>query len=147
MVLRNGPIPCARMLVVDDIPEILPLFETAAAACRVARLGTLALDDSCEAARIVGEEPFDVVIADYRMPRLDGLDVLAAARLRHPEGVRVLTSGFHEPRLPARKMAAARPHRYLQKPVTGRELTIFLEQLLAAHFPATMRITSPSCTS
>ena len=152
----------ARLLVVDDVREILPLFASAAARCRTARFDVVATADPREALRLAGAEAFDVVIADYRMPCADGLDVLAAARRRNPEGLRVLASGFREATLPATRMEAARPHRFLEKPIERGELAIFLERLLAEsppwapaprepprgrYFPATMRRTSPSTIS
>ncbi len=127
--------PRARMLVVDDVQEIFPLFEGAAAGCRSARLSVTTMDDSRAAARLLAETTFDLVVADYRMPHLDGLDLLAAARRRHPDGLRVLASGFREATLPARKVELARPHRFLQKPIARGELAIFLDRLLARSAP------------
>src|SRR5581483_10055808 len=120
--------PRARMLVVDDVQEIFPLFEGAAAGCRSARLSVTTMDDSRAAARLLAETTFDLVVADYRMPHLDGLDLLAA-------GLRVLASGFREATLPARKVELARPHRFLQKPIARGELAIFLDRLLARSAP------------
>jgi CheY-like chemotaxis protein len=120
----------ARLLAVDDVRETLRIFERAAARCRVVQFDVALVQDPWEALKRATGEDFDVVIVDYRMPRVDGLDVLAAARARNPEGLRLLTTSLHEASFPARRMEAARPHRCLEKPIERGELAVILERLI-----------------
>lgn len=39
-------------------------------------------------------EPFHLVISDYRMPEMNGVEFLSAVRARWPETVRIVLSGF-----------------------------------------------------
>lgn len=121
-----------RVLVVDDIPEILAVVERLVrSALRDVRVATEA--DARAALRRVHEERFDVVIADLRMPHVNGLKVLAAARERDPGTRRVLMSGHIEPTVDARYLHAFGLDGFLQKPFDAPEVVRFLRLLVLQH--------------
>ncbi|MCW2990002.1 MAG: DNA-binding response regulator [Solirubrobacterales bacterium] len=65
-----------RILIVDDNPSVRALARVYAeqeAACEVAEAG-----DGAEALRLAREESFDLVIVDFHMPGLDGLETTRA---------------------------------------------------------------------
>jgi CheY-like chemotaxis protein len=105
-----------RILIVDDSPEWLGILSIA--------LGTIPDADveSAESAehalRIVqGEAPFDVLVTDFRMPGMTGLDLLG--RLRNtpqwPARGAVVISGETDVDLPKRA-AEAGATVYFEKP-------------------------------
>jgi CheY-like chemotaxis protein len=47
-----------------------------------------------EAIRRFTSEPFDLVVTDYRMPDMDGIEIIRRARAHNPEIPIVLISGF-----------------------------------------------------
>jgi CheY-like chemotaxis protein len=47
-----------------------------------------------EAIRRFTSEPFDLVITDFRMPDMDGLEIIRLARAHNPEVPIILISGF-----------------------------------------------------
>jgi serine phosphatase RsbU (regulator of sigma subunit) len=64
----------AKLLIVDDIPENRDLLSR-----RLRRLGYTDLtsaNDGVEALEALASQPFDVVLLDVMMPRLNGIDVL-----------------------------------------------------------------------
>jgi response regulator RpfG family c-di-GMP phosphodiesterase len=75
-----------------------------------------------EALDLIEREPFDVIVSDLRMPGLDGLEFLFAARQHRPNGRRLLVSGFAD--LSARLDAINRVgvDRLLTKPWNVAEL-------------------------
>jgi len=89
--------------------------------------------DARLAARLLREQPFDVVITDMLMPDKDGLEVMADIRRHHP-GVRIIASSgggrvssdsyLHI----ARKSGA---HALLSKPFSLPELIASVETALA----------------
>ncbi len=100
-----------RLLVVDDdddvreslVDELSPNFAVEAVAC--GREALAALDRT----------RFDVVISDQRMPDLTGLEVLEAVRLRQPDAVRILLTGFLDDDAHASVLEADAPYK-LSKP-------------------------------
>ncbi len=81
----------ARILVVDDEPEVLDLCT------RVLEVGgyqVKAVLSGEEAIEAVGDEKFDLVLADIKMPGLDGLETVQAIREIEPNTVGVVMTGY-----------------------------------------------------
>lgn len=93
----------ARILVVDDHP----LFRRAIVEA-IGRdepgLRFISAESGSEALRLV-DDTVDVVLADYRLPDIDGLTCLEEISRRHPSIARVLVSGVDDPGLVERAMA------------------------------------------
>lgn len=73
-----------------------------------------------EGLEILGKEPVDIVVADMRMPCMDGASFLAEVRLRNPEAVRIVLSGHSDPTILLRSVRPA--HQFLSKPCDFAEL-------------------------
>lgn len=82
-----------RVLIVDDEPAVLRSLERL-----LSREGfTVRATTRCsEALDMLDEFEPDVVIADFRMPEMDGRQLLAILRGRRPRAARLLISGFTE---------------------------------------------------
>ncbi|MBI5512374.1 MAG: response regulator [Deltaproteobacteria bacterium] len=78
--------PTLTVLVVDDEPTNLSTFNRAFRK----DFKVLTALSGAEALELLEREAVDVLLVDYRMPRMDGLEVLAAARARWPRAVRAL---------------------------------------------------------
>ena len=80
-----------RILVVDDSTEVVilcvNLLQDLGYAARGATRGDAALD-------LLRRDPFDLVIVDYRMPGMNGFEVLEQARGLRPEAQFLLLTGF-----------------------------------------------------
>lgn len=85
-----------RILVVDDVPEILQFFVQVAATLKATPVSIETANDPLAALALVQEREFDVVVSDFNMAHTDGLTILTAARARHPQGHRVLMTGYNE---------------------------------------------------
>ncbi|HEX2685972.1 MAG TPA: response regulator, partial [Kofleriaceae bacterium] len=105
----------ARILVADDEPGLREFI-----------IDSLELDahtvvpakDGREAARILDERGFDLVLTDLKMPGLDGMALLRKVRAEQPEvEVIVMTAhGTVDNAVEAMKLGA---FEYLQKPLSG----------------------------
>jgi DNA-binding NtrC family response regulator len=114
------------VLVVDD-EQVL----ATAMADYLSRYGYAAsVDGSGEKAlKTIEEAPPDLIILDYRLPRMDGLQVLRKIKESHPEiGVIMLTAhGTVDKAVEAIKLGA---FDYLSKPIDLEELRLVVEKAL-----------------
>ena len=79
-----------RVLVVDDDASIRSLLSVL---LRYEGYNVFEAGDGLEAVHELKKRHFDVVISDYRMPRFDGMQLLAMCRLLWPETAVVIVSG------------------------------------------------------
>src|SRR5512141_3003631 len=88
-----------RVLLVDDEPNILSALRRCLARIDVSQLDGEALQfetfTSPQAAIERGEEQdFDLVISDYRMPAMNGVEFLSRLMETQPNAPRMIVSGF-----------------------------------------------------
>jgi putative nucleotidyltransferase with HDIG domain len=67
-----------------------------------------------EALEVLGRDAYDVVVTDMRMPEMDGAELLAQVRGRHPRAVRIVLTGQSSREAVLRAVNVA--HRQLSKP-------------------------------
>lgn len=119
------------ILVVDDVPEILAFFERVASRYKTRPIEITTLESPQEAVDLLARRPFDVVISDFRMPRVNGVEVLRAAREANPEGRRILMTGYNEIPATAAEMDAAGPQAKIHKPLRASFLLEVLQACLS----------------
>ncbi len=116
----------ARVLVVDDEPEIVAVLTEA-----LRREGheVSACTTGAAALAAGGEERFDVVLADIRLPDLDGLAVLRGFQEASPESAVILMTAFGtvETAIQAIKAGA---YDYVPKPFKLDEVRIAVQRAL-----------------
>jgi two-component system response regulator HydG len=120
------PPPRHRVLVVDDQVELAEML--AEGLCDQGYDG-IACASSTDAARRLETEPFDALLTDLRMPKVDGLGLLAISRKCAPERpVIVMTAyGAIETAVDAIRQGA---FHYLTKPFAVSELVLFVSRAL-----------------
>jgi two-component system, probable response regulator PhcQ len=74
---------------------------------------------------------FDLFIADYRMPEMDGVDFLSAVRTIQPQAARMILSGYADLNGLIGAINEARIYRFLSKPWNDYELVSAIAQALA----------------
>lgn len=109
----------ASILVVDDEPLVLKMIR-AVLSSRGHRVITA--ERGRDAQRLLEVEQVDVLIADLCLPDLNGVDLLAEARRRHPHVRRIAFSGANDVTLAKRCVNDGEVHRYLTKPCGAEEL-------------------------
>ena len=101
------------ILLVDDEPAILRslkrLFKQGAHEILMAESGEEGLERLAEA-------PIRVVISDYRMPGLNGVDFLKEVYARSPETVRIILSGHADRPVLVEAVRSGRIYKYIAKP-------------------------------
>lgn len=91
--------------------------------------------DGAEALAALGREPFDLLLADIKMPVMDGIALALAAARDHPSLVMMLMTGYADQRERACGLEAL-IHDVLTKPFTLAELRHAVGAALAVRQPA-----------
>jgi CheY-like chemotaxis protein len=118
-VLKN-----MKVAVVEDDPEIRSLLSTILSQ-RLSLPRPTLFNDGASLARALTEDglSFDLIIMDYRMPEMNGLDTAKLVR-NHLKGAKIiLTTGYD-----LKEEARSEGLLYLQKPFSTEELARIIEQ-------------------
>jgi response regulator RpfG family c-di-GMP phosphodiesterase len=115
-----------RILLVDDDPSVCRVLSERLSlegfACQSCSSGKEALD-------LMGQEAFDAIISDLRMPGISGLKLLEEARQKYPHSAFLMATGENDIRvgIAAMRQGAAD---YLLKPFELEAVVVSLEQAL-----------------
>jgi len=102
-----------RVLFVDDEPNVLDGLRRMLRPLRQEWDMAFA-SNGPEALEVLGTTAFDVIVTDMRMPGMDGAELLAHVRGRHPRVVRIVLTGQSSREAVLRAINVA--HRQLTKP-------------------------------
>ncbi|RPI63703.1 MAG: response regulator, partial [Lysobacterales bacterium] len=91
-----------------------------------------------EALDIVRDQDIDVIVADHRMPKMTGVEVLSKVRALSPRTVRILLTGYADLDAVEGSINDSEVFRFLTKPCAPQQLreTIELAAKLARETPA-----------
>ena len=91
-----------------------------------------------EALDIVRDKDIDVIVADHRMPKMTGVEVLSRVRAMSPRTVRILLTGYADLDAVEGSINESEVFRFLTKPCAPQQLreTIELAAKLARETPA-----------
>jgi two-component system response regulator HydG len=116
-----------RILVVDDHAEMGDMIVE-----WLTERGFLAtaVQNGRDALSALGREGFDAMVTDVRMPEMDGLQLMSAARAAHP-GLAVIVMTAYGAIDSAVEATANGAHAHLTKPFKFEELARLLRELRA----------------
>jgi len=117
-----------RILFVDDERRVLEGIERLLFH-KADEWDVVCVGSGAEALEELEDEPFDVIVTDMRMPRMDGAALLAEVHARFPKVVRFVLSGHAE--LEASLRAVPIAHQFLTKPCKAEILEGVVERALA----------------
>ena len=116
-----------KILFVDDEPLILEGLQNLLRRFRKKWSMSFAVGAE-EAFEKLGEQPFDIVITDMRMPGLSGAELLKRVRETHPGTARIMLSGYSEEETILQALPVA--HQYMSKPCDPVILQRIIENLV-----------------
>ena len=141
------PNPRARILAVDDEPVILDSFRKILV---LAGFSVDTVENGPEALTLLRARDYDFLFTDMKMPEMDGVEVVKAARHLRPDLDVVVITGYGtiETAVETLQFGAVD---YVQKPFTEDELVAMIQRLLIkrdarleAHRRPTVRVVAPS---
>jgi len=120
-----------RILILDDEPSVLNALRRTLRTAFPEDVVIEAFDEPEAAVLRAGEQDFDVVISDYRMPGLNGADVLQLVKGLQPDTIRVVVSATTEVVDVLNAVNRAEVFRYLAKPWQQEELVATVNEAFA----------------
>lgn len=115
-----------RILFVDDEPMVLKGLQRTLRKMRDEWEMTFS-SSSREALDVLDSGSFDVIVSDLRMPEMDGMQLLAEVKRKHPQVVRIILSGQVEQETTFKSVQVA--HQSLSKPCDADILKHILNKL------------------
>ena len=118
-----------RVLVADDDMEICALIQT------ILRRGPFALticnDAESAIVHVQRDHPFDIIICDFMLPGVSGIDLIAQIRAsRAGAGVPIVMISGHNNYMMDARAKSAGADAFLNKPFTLRQLRSTVQSLL-----------------
>jgi signal transduction histidine kinase len=114
----SGEVP--RILVVDDEPRGVELF-----ARSLRGIGTVVgATSAAQALELLEGQPFDIVVADQRMPVMTGVELLSRVAAQPRDIGRILVTGYSDINATIAAINQARVHAYLSKPCPPEQLQV-----------------------
>jgi response regulator RpfG family c-di-GMP phosphodiesterase len=83
-----------------------------------------------EAAQEVARRPVDLVISDFLMPEMNGVEFLGKVRQAQPDAVRILLTGFADKENAIRAINEVGLYHYLEKPWDNENLLLLVRNAL-----------------
>jgi sigma-B regulation protein RsbU (phosphoserine phosphatase) len=120
-----------KVLIVDDEEAVLKAVRELLG--EEEALEVTATPSPHKALACLAREPYAVVLADQRMPLIEGTRLLERARAISPNTVRVLLTGYPDARLAIEAINKGRVFRFIAKPWEDEELRQAIRQALTEH--------------
>lgn len=108
-----------RIMIVDDEVGILRSIERA---LRDPAHDVESFENPRKALRRAEVVNFDLVLSDYRMPEIDGVELLSEIKKLQPQAMRLMLSGYADLNGVLKSINEATVYRFITKPCDDREL-------------------------
>lgn len=113
-----------RVLMVDDEPNVLTGYKRSLGR----KYDVTIAEGAASALRIMSEEkPFPVVFTDMRMPGMDGIEFLLAAKQKHKDTVYVMLTGNADQQTAIDAINRGQIFRFLNKPCPAETMALTIE--------------------
>lgn len=114
-----------KILLVDDEPNVLKALS------RLLKQYHLTTADSGEEALLLAKkQSFNLVISDYRMPGMNGVDFLILLKRMQPDAIRMVLTGYADLEGAQHAINEAEVFRFINKPWSNLEIVSAVENAL-----------------
>lgn len=86
--------------------------------------------DPLEAVKYLETHPVDVVVSDYLMPKMNGIQLLARGKELQPEAARVLLTGHADKQSAIQAINEVGLYQYLEKPWDNQQLLLVIQSAI-----------------
>ena len=117
------------VLIVDDEPDILRSFRFN----YEDEFEVLTADSGAAALELLAQHQPAVIVADQRMPNMDGTEFLKRSLEASPESVRIILTGYTDMDALVDAVNGSQIYRYVSKPWDSEEMRITLKRAIEMH--------------
>jgi DNA-binding NtrC family response regulator len=118
------------VLCVDDDADLLATVVRMLRPCKVQLLST---SNPIEALDWIGSKDIAVLVSDYEMPQMNGVELAVSARRVRAETVRILMTGLRSLHTAVEGINQGEIFRYVQKPFEAAALRTIVDEAVARH--------------
>lgn len=122
------PNPRSAVLIVDD--EEMVITSVRAFLQLETEFNVTGLTAPEEAVKFLETNPVDVVVSDYLMPKMNGLQLLGKAKDLQPEAARVLLTGHADKQSAIQAINDVGLFQYLEKPWDNSQLLLVIQSAI-----------------
>ena len=111
-----------KILIVDDEPEVLKSLSMTLKLAKQFVSDITTCEDPVKALDLIKANDFDLVISDFRMPNVSGVELLTEVKKKDPRTGRILITGYSDVKVAMDAINKAEVHNYLEKPWDNEEI-------------------------
>ncbi len=119
-----------NILIVDDEKDILNSLNLVLGYAEEFKCDISVAKDAMVALEHLGKNEYDLVLSDYKMPGMNGVELLTKVKEKYPQTVRMLITGYSDVEIAKEAINKAHVHNYLEKPWDNDDLTLALYEAL-----------------
>jgi DNA-binding NtrC family response regulator len=124
------------ILMVDDEPHVLKSFQRA---LRKEPYTLMTAQGSEEGLKLLEARDVSLVISDYKMPQMNGLEFLKSVKAQYPHILAIMLTGQAEIQIAVQAINEAGVYKFIQKPWDDADLRITILRALESIDLATER--------
>jgi DNA-binding NtrC family response regulator len=89
----------------------------------------LALETAEEGIEALKKQDYDIIVTDYRLPGMDGLEFLKRIQDSHPQAIKILITAYGSEEVVSKAMRIG-IHDFIDKPFTAKTIEDSLSRLI-----------------
>ena len=122
----------ARILIVDDDREQARALKMSLELMEQ-QIQVVDVPSGEEAMLEIGRDPFDLLVADFHLPGMTGVELLEKTLDKYPDIIRMILTAYTDEKLLLDAINRVHVHGYINKPWEPQEIIDIVRQGLEAH--------------
>ena len=119
-----------KILIVDDEKETLKALRSTIERAKQFKSSILTAESAEKALSLLKTQEFDLVLSDYKMPGINGIELLREVKNKYPDTIRMLITGYSDLSTAKEAINLAEVNNYLEKPWDNEELRSIIHAAL-----------------
>ena len=123
-----------KILIVDDEEEVLRSLTWVLESAEEFKCEITTATEAMTALAEMEMQNFDMILSDYKMPVMNGIELLSTAKAQYPATVRILITGYTDMKIAKEAINKADVHTYIEKPWVNEDLLLTIHEGLKRKF-------------